>query len=94
MDPPQQRRSWTKTFLQQDFQAVKAWWKTYPRATTMVYISEKGQADGMYTVDCHFSVVTIFSRFSRLAFSPRKYHDRDLERHYILYIVYVYTIET
>ena len=31
------------------------------------------------TVNRHFSAVTIFSRFSRFASSPRKYHDRDLE---------------
>ena len=34
----------------------------------------------MFTVNRHFSAVTIFSRFSRLASSPRKYHDRDLEQ--------------
>jgi len=32
------------------------------------------------TVNGHFSAVTIFSRFSRLASSPRKYHDRNLEQ--------------
>ena len=31
-------------------------------------------------VNGHFSAVTIFSRFSRLPSSPRKYHDRDLEQ--------------
>ena len=35
----------------------------------------------------HFSAVIIFSQFLRLAFSPWKYHDRDLESYKILYIL-------
>ena len=38
------------------------------------------------TVNGHFSAVTIFSRFSRLASSPRKYHNHDLEQ--VIEVIY------
>ena len=43
--------------------------------------------DRAHTVDGNFSAVTLFSRVSWKASSPRRYHDRDFESCYIVYIL-------